>query len=157
MFTMRELHFGGISGNAGLFSNANDMAKIYQMWLNEGSMVENASSAKKPSGCLPRQKAASVVVDWDSTNPTLKIPRQVRVAKTPSSVYGHTVSQYLLLRLTPENQLIYIFLSNRVYPSNAQQTFVDGNQRAHSRRNIQCIYQIIGSSIILFLFVCKKS
>ncbi len=28
---------GGVSGNAGLFSTANDLAKLYQMWLNKGS------------------------------------------------------------------------------------------------------------------------
>ena len=28
---------GGVSGHAGLFSNANDLAKIYQMLLNQGS------------------------------------------------------------------------------------------------------------------------
>jgi len=35
--------FGGISGNAGLFSNANDLAKLYQMWLNGGEYGGNAT------------------------------------------------------------------------------------------------------------------
>ena len=28
---------GGVSGNAGLFSNANDLAKILQLYLNDGT------------------------------------------------------------------------------------------------------------------------
>ena len=28
---------GGVQGNAGLFSNANDLAKLFQMWLNGGT------------------------------------------------------------------------------------------------------------------------
>jgi beta-N-acetylhexosaminidase len=110
--------FGGISGNAGLFSTAGDLAKLGQMWLNGGiyggerllseETVKLFTTAKSSSSRRglgfdkpdPRNNEAS------PTSPT-----------TPVEVYGHTGFTGTCIWIDPTNNMIYIFLSNRVNPS----------------------------------------
>ena len=57
--------FGGISGNAGLFSNAAGVYKMLQMWLQGGSVGGENTSLLKPLPLLPpcnTQKTTTDVV-----------------------------------------------------------------------------------------------
>jgi len=106
---------GGISGNAGLFSNANDLAKIYQMWLNGGvyggerylseSTVRLFTMTKSPNS---RRGLGFDKPDMFSSKASPTSPQ------TPPSVYGHTGFTGTCFWVDPDNNLIYIFLSNRV-------------------------------------------
>lgn len=111
---------GGVEGNAGLFSNANDLAKLCQMLLNGGtyggenflqkSTIEMFSQMKSPNSRrgLGFDKPEPVK---PSTGPTNDL--------APLSTYGHTGFTGTCFWVDPDNQLIYIFLSNRVNPSRA--------------------------------------
>ncbi|MCW1734467.1 glycoside hydrolase family 3 N-terminal domain-containing protein [Anaerorudis cellulosivorans] len=110
--------FGGISGNAGLFSNANDMAKIYQMWLNEGKYGGERFLSKETVRLFTTTKSNVSRRGLGFDKPDPQNPKASPCGKkTPSSVYGHTGFTGTCFWVDPENQLIYIFLSNRVYPS----------------------------------------
>ncbi len=110
--------FGGISGNAGLFSNANDMAKIYQMWLNEGEYGGERFLSKETVRLFTTTKSSVSRRGLGFDKPDPQNPKASPCGKkTPPSVYGHTGFTGTCFWVDPENQLIYIFLSNRVYPS----------------------------------------
>ncbi len=114
---------GGISGHAGLFSTANDMAKIAQMLLNKGSYggkqymtpqtVELFTSYQYPQ--LNNRRG----LGWDK--PLLKFDLDASpVARdvSPQS-YGHSGFTGTFVWIDPTYQLTYILLTNRVYPSRA--------------------------------------
>lgn len=110
--------FGGISGNAGLFSNANDMAKIYQMWLNEGKYGGERFLSKETVRLFTTTKSSVSRRGLGFDKPDPQNPKASPCGKkTPLTVYGHTGFTGTCFWVDPENQLIYIFLSNRVYPS----------------------------------------
>ncbi|MEI7675898.1 MAG: glycoside hydrolase family 3 N-terminal domain-containing protein [Bacteroidales bacterium] len=109
---------GGVEGNAGLFSNANDIAKLCQMLLNKGEYggeklinretVQLFMNAKSPDSRRG--------LGFDKPNP-IKPSNGPTSDLAPLSTVGHTGFTGTCFWIDPENQLIYIFLSNRVYPN----------------------------------------
>jgi CubicO group peptidase (beta-lactamase class C family) len=108
---------GGISGNAGLFANATDLAVIYQLLLNNGRWSKKRFL--KPETCKLFTTTNSVsgrrglgfdkpIPADSSLSPCCK--------SAPYTVYGHTGYTGNCCWVDPTNQLIYIFLSNRTYP-----------------------------------------
>ena len=110
--------FGGISGNAGLFSNANDLAKLYQMWLNGGEYGGERYLSKETVNLFTTTKSSISRRGLGFDKPD---PHNTRTSPTspgaPISVYGHTGFTGTSFWVDPENNLIYIFLSNRVNPA----------------------------------------
>ena len=108
---------GGVSGNAGLFASARDVATVYQMLLNKGELdgkrylsAETChffTTTTSPSGRrglgydkpVPAPKSSPCCVD------------------APSTVYGHTGYTGTCCWVDPTNNLIFVFLSNRTYPN----------------------------------------
>lgn len=110
--------FGGISGNAGLFSSANDLAKLYQMYLNGGSYggeqlisTETMRLFTTTKSSVSRRGLGFDKPDLRNNNASPTSPQ------TPVSVYGHTGYTGTSFWVDPDNELIYIFLSNRVHPN----------------------------------------
>ena len=111
----------GVSGNAGLFSSANDLAKLWQMYLNEGNYggkqyIKN-STIKEFTRCQycdeDNRRGLGFdkpMIEYDS------IKSSVAKAASPAS-YGHSGYTGAIVWADPENQLMFIFLSNRVYPT----------------------------------------
>jgi CubicO group peptidase (beta-lactamase class C family) len=112
--------FGGVAGHAGLFSNAYDLALLYQMLLNGGEI--NGQRYLKPG-------TIKLFTDYNS-----KISRRglgfdkpekdnaIRKEPYPSllaspATFGHTGFTGTCVWVDPANDLVYIFLSNRVYPT----------------------------------------
>lgn len=109
--------FGGISGNAGLFSTANDLAKLLQMWMNGGEYggdrylsEETVTLFTKTTSNKSRRGLGFDKPDLRNNNLSPTSPL------TPISVYGHTGFTGTAFWSDPDNNLIYIFLSNRVFP-----------------------------------------
>lgn len=107
---------GGISGNAGLFSNANDLVKLYQMWLNGGTYGGEKYLSNKTNKLFTSTKSSisrrGLGFDKPETRTNKSSPTAV---SAPASVYGHTGFTGTCFWIDPDNNLIYIFLSNRVY------------------------------------------
>lgn len=134
---------GGIAGHAGLFSNASDLAKLYMMLLNGG--IWDGQVYLKPSTIqlfTSYQSATSRRgLGFDKTakdNATSKDPYPSLSA--PTSVFGHTGFTGTCVWADPDNQLLYIFLSNRVYPTRDNKAFSNLNLRAKIQEQI---YQAI--------------
>ena len=109
---------GGISGNAGLFSSANDLAKLYQMFLNEGTYGGERYLSEETMRLFTTAKSSVSRRGLGFDKPDIRNNNSSPTSpQAPVSVYGHTGFTGTSFWVDPDNQLIYIFLSNRVFPS----------------------------------------
>ncbi|MEL7598988.1 MAG: glycoside hydrolase family 3 N-terminal domain-containing protein [Proteiniphilum sp.] len=110
--------FGGISGNAGLFSNAGDLAKLYQMWLNGGVYGDERYLSEETVKLFTTAKSSVSRrgLGFDKPDPGNSNASPTSPG-TPVEVYGHTGFTGTCFWIDPTNNMIYIFLSNRVNPS----------------------------------------
>ena len=107
---------GGVAGHAGLFGSANDLAIYGQLLLNRGEY--GGIQYFKPQTVdlfTSRQSLTSRRgLGFDRVDPDGKKEYPSRLAN--ESVFGHTGYTGTCVWIDPKNQLIYIFLSNRVHP-----------------------------------------
>ena len=108
---------GGVSGNAGLFSNATEVALIYQMLLNggelDGKRYLSQSTCKLFTTSKSRISRRGLGFDKPDMVNKSKSPCP---NDAPASVYGHTGFTGTCVWVDPTNKFVYIFLSNRVHP-----------------------------------------
>ncbi len=104
---------GGVSGNAGLFTNAHDLGIIGQMWLNGGSYGGKTFLSRSIVNKFTRRQ--------EDSHRGLGFNKPGRHSiigdGAPKSSYGHTGFTGTCMWIDPENEIVYIFLSNRVHPS----------------------------------------
>ncbi|MDW8331117.1 MAG: serine hydrolase [Cyclobacteriaceae bacterium] len=112
----RAAMIGGVSGHAGLFGNAIDLAKIGQMLLQKGSY--GGIRFFKPETVelfSTRQfETSRRGLGWDK--PMLSDFTSPTSFYASSKTYGHTGFTGTCIWIDPEFELVYIFLSNRTYP-----------------------------------------
>jgi len=114
---------GGVSGHAGLFSTAGDLAKLFQLYLNKGvyggqcyfdSQVIDTFTACRFCDVGNRRG-----LGFDKPEPdTGKLSPTAREASLES--YGHSGYTGSFVWIDPSRQLLYVFLSNRVYPDDGK-------------------------------------
>lgn len=128
--------FGGVAGHAGLFSNAYDLAKLYQLLLNGGELngirLFQKSTIDKFTAYNSEISRRGLGFDKpEKDNATRKEPYPC-LSASPAT-FGHTGFTGTCVWVDPQQQLIYIFLSNRVNPTR------NGNKlgRLNVRPNIQ--------------------
>ncbi|MBS1486591.1 MAG: serine hydrolase [Bacteroidetes bacterium] len=107
---------GGIAGHAGLFSSANDLAKLGQMWLNKGNYggvrvfkpetIDFFTAKQFDDSRRGLGWDKPVVNDYDG-------PTSVYAS---AKTFGHTGFTGTCIWVDPEFDLVYVFLSNRVNP-----------------------------------------
>ncbi|MCC6690808.1 MAG: serine hydrolase, partial [Bacteroidia bacterium] len=109
---------GGVGGHAGLFSDANDLAVMMQMYLQKGEYAgvryidtATVSEFTRCQFCIDNRRA--VGFDKPETNPEKDTP--VCRCVSPLS-FGHSGFTGTLTWADPEKKLVYVFLSNRIYP-----------------------------------------
>jgi beta-glucosidase-like glycosyl hydrolase/CubicO group peptidase (beta-lactamase class C family) len=109
---------GGVSGNAGLFSTAQEIAQIHQMILN-GGMLDGRRYLSEDTCRLFTTETSKISHRGLGFNkPATGNPKRNPCSSlAPSSVYGHTGFTGTCAWVDPENNLVYVFLSNRVYPN----------------------------------------
>ena len=119
---------GGVAGQAGLFGNANDVAKILQLQLNGGCY--NGQRYLKSSTLeqfLSRQYDNNRrALGWDRPGPEPDGPVSVLAS---DETFGHTGFTGGSIWADPKENLIFVFLSNRVYPSAENTKLIDLNIR----------------------------
>ena len=109
---------GGVSGNAGLFSNANDLAKVLQLYANHGSYGGETYLSEATCKLFTESKSPTIRRGLGFDKPDMENPNNSPCGeRAPYSVYGHTGFTGTCFWIDPDNKLIYIFLSNRVYPT----------------------------------------
>lgn len=109
--------FGGVAGHAGLFSTAYDIAAIMQMLLNKG--MYNDHFYLKPATVELFTKYQSTIsrrgYGFDKPEKDLATSKDPYPARFVSpETFGHTGFTGTCVWADPKNDLIYVFLSNRV-------------------------------------------
>ncbi|MGM0507360.1 MAG: serine hydrolase domain-containing protein, partial [Bacteroidota bacterium] len=129
----------GVSGNAGLFSTADDLARFSAMLLNEGELdgIRILSPASiRALRTVPRGlETFGRGLGWDLYSPYSSNQGDLMGDQT----FGHTGFTGTSLTIDPESRTAIIFLSNRVYP-------VEGQGSVVRLRSI--IANIVASSIL---------
>lgn len=111
---------GGVSGNAGLFSNANDLAKVLQLFLYQGKYGNEQYLSAETCRLFTQSKSPTSRRGLGFDKPAVGTHKSSPCSNlTPPSVYGHTGFTGTCFWVDPDNQLLYIFLCNRVNPSRA--------------------------------------
>ncbi|MBC7874258.1 MAG: serine hydrolase, partial [Ferruginibacter sp.] len=112
--------FGGVAGHAGLFSDAYDLAVLYQMLLNggefNGTRYLDPSTIKLFTGYHSSNSRRGFGFDKpEKDNVTRKEPYPSLLASPQT--FGHTGFTGTCVWVDPKYDLVYIFLSNRVTPT----------------------------------------
>jgi len=136
---------GGVAGHAGLFSNANDLAIIMQMLLNEGyyggEQFFSPSTVRlfttRHSECTRR----GIGFDMKELDPNRS---QNMCAQASGNTYGHLGFTGPCAWVDPDNNLIFIFLTNRTYPSMSRNKW---NGEDFRPRIQQIIYDALNTTI----------
>ena len=133
---------GGVGGHAGIFSNAMDLAKIMQMYLQKGTYGNVRYFSEKTfndfNTCYfcPENNRRGLGFDkpqLGTSGPTCGC--------VPMTSFGHTGFTGTMVWADPENEIVYIFLSNRTYP--------DATINKLSKENIrEDIQKVIYESLI---------
>ena len=138
--------FGGVAGHAGLFSNANDLAKLGQMWLQKGE-YGGVRFFKPKTIELFTQKQYETSrrgLGWDK--PTISDWNGPTTLYASPKTFGHTGFTGTAIWVDPEFNLVFVFLSNRVYPDMLNNKLLTANIRPR-------IQEIIYRSIFEY---CKR-
>ena len=111
----------GVGGHAGLFSNANDLAKLIQMYLQKGQYGgEQYLSEQVISEFTKRQFPQNNRRGAGFDKPVFKGQEGGPVCQSASDLsFGHSGFTGTLAWADPENQLVYIFLSNSIHPDSS--------------------------------------
>jgi beta-glucosidase-like glycosyl hydrolase/CubicO group peptidase (beta-lactamase class C family) len=112
---------GGVSGHAGLFSNANDLAKLMQMYLDMGEYggrrYIKAETVKDWTRYQFPENNNRRAIGFDKPNFEY-LGENNNAAKDASPLsFGHTGFTGTMIWMDPQTGLLYIFLSNRVNPT----------------------------------------
>ena len=111
----------GVSANAGLFGSANDLAKLMQMYLNMGSFggerLISRATLEEFTRCQYCEEGNRRGLGFDK--PLIEYnPDQSSIAKDASPAsFGHSGYTGTFTWADPENDLLFIFFSNRVFPT----------------------------------------
>ncbi len=139
-FRMTQLHgqvhdeaaamLGGLSGHAGLFGDANDVMKVWQMYLQNGYYGGDQLLSKDALFEFTRyqypETGSRRGIGFDK--PSIKYTGNAPRFASPSS-YGHTGYTGIMTWADPAWNLNYVFLSNRVYPTRNNSKLGDLNIR----------------------------
>ncbi len=110
--------YGGVAGHAGLFGTAHDLAVLMQMMLQGGKYGELELLAEETVKSFTTSQSLQSRRGWGWDMPELDPSKRAAVGQlAPKSTFGHTGFTGTAVWADPENQLLYIFLSNRVHPS----------------------------------------
>lgn len=132
---------GGVQGNAGLFSTADDLAKLCQMWLNGGTYGGTRILSQPTVRLFTTDKSPTCRRGLGFDKPDINKPQSSPTTELASpSTYGHLGFTGTCFWVDPENDLIFIFLTNRVNPSRDNAAFSRLNIRP---RLFQQVYRAL--------------
>ncbi len=121
---------GGVEGNSGLFGSASDLYPLLQMIMNGGTLngkrYINEVTCQRVTTQKSRISRRGLGFDKPETN-----PRKINPCCKECSpqTYGHTGYTGTCFWIDPQEQLIFIFLSNRVNPHRWNTGLTDDNYR----------------------------
>ncbi len=127
----------GVGGHAGVFSNANDVAKIMQMYLQKGyyggQRYFKPTTLDKFNTCYFCDKDNRRGIGFDK--PQLDEDGPTCGCVSMDS-FGHSGFTGTYAWADPEEEIVYIFLANRTYPSSEKNLLLRKNIRTDIQRLI---------------------
>jgi beta-glucosidase-like glycosyl hydrolase/CubicO group peptidase (beta-lactamase class C family) len=130
---------GGIGGHAGVFSNANDIAKMMQMYLQKGYYGGQRYFKPKTLDKFNHRYYAAegvrrgIVFDKPQLDENVK----ATCGCVSDSSFGHSGFTGTYTWADPESEIVYVFLSNRIFPTSANMDLVKYNIRTQIQQLIQ--------------------
>jgi CubicO group peptidase (beta-lactamase class C family) len=133
----------GISGHAGLFSNARDLAAIFQMLINGGEYggkrYLKEATIKKFTAKYSNQSRRGL--GFDRKEKSSNGNTSINVAYQASDLtFGHQGFTGIGAWADPENKIVYLFLSNRTLPSGENMTLIRRDIRSRMQ---EVVYESI--------------
>ncbi|MBR9914595.1 MAG: serine hydrolase [Algicola sp.] len=127
----------GVGGHAGIFSNANDVAKIMQMYLQKGyyggKRYFKTETIDKFNTCYYCSKNVRRGIGFDKPQLGEKGPTCGCVSMTS---FGHSGFTGTYAWADPDAEIVYIFLANRTYPHAGKNLLLRENIRTEIQRLI---------------------
>jgi len=127
---------GGISGNAGLFGTSLDLAKMMQMYANygiyDGKRYISEKTLKEFTKIQYPENENRRGLGFDKPmigNSKLSIKKAYPAPEVSTESFGHSGFTGTFVWADPTNNLVFIFLSNRVYPSRKHRNIYNLNIR----------------------------
>jgi beta-N-acetylhexosaminidase len=130
---------GGVGGHAGLFANANDIAKIMQMYLQKGfyggKRYIKSSTVSKFNKRYYADKKIRRGLGFDK--PQLDPEVKATCGCVSDESFGHSGFTGTYTWADPKSKIVYVFLSNRVYPTMDNNELITENIRTKIQQVIQ--------------------
>lgn len=127
----------GVGGHAGIFSNANDVAKIMQMYLQKGyyggHRYFNTETLDRFNECYFCEQDNRRGVGFDKPQLEDDGPTCGCVSMTS---FGHSGFTGTYTWADPEEELVYVFMANRTYPSSKENKLLKESIRTEIQRLI---------------------
>lgn len=137
---------GAYAGNAGLFASATDLLKLIEMYRRMGSyggeqiieadVLKEYSSYQFPELEIRR----GLGFDKPLLNENDGTPRDYPCPGAPASSFGHSGFTGTFVWADPDNEISYVFLSNRVHTTRTNQLLYEMNIRTNI---LQSVYDSI--------------
>ena len=128
--------FGGVAGHAGLFSTSRDLAILLQMLLQNGEYARQLYLSSHILDKFNQRQYSNNRrgLGWDK--PGEFNPNISDLASNRS--FGHTGFTGTMIWADPEHELVFIFLSNRIFPNSENKNLIKLDTR---RRMQEVVYQ----------------
>ncbi len=120
---------GGVSGHAGLFSNARDLAVLMQMILNGGEYGGKRFFKKETVELFTKRWSNNRGLGWD--NALSPYGKSALDGAFGENAFGHTGFTGTSVYVYPEKNLIAVLLTNRVHPTRANQKHIALRKAVH--------------------------
>ena len=107
--------FDGVSGHAGLFSTADDLARFARMWLNDGVLEGDRLASKRSVAQFTHVQDTLIsrrALGWETPNGSNSAGRRLSLR-----AFGHTGFTGTSVWIDPARNLFVILLTNRVNPT----------------------------------------
>lgn len=135
---------GGISGHAGLFGTSNDLAKLMHLYLYDGRYggqeVITPGVVSRFSKCVYCEAGSNYRALGFDRPSRPGDPNGNAAASAPKTSFGHTGFTGTYTWIDPENELVYVFLSNRVNPTRENRKLYQLNIRTDV---LEVVYQAL--------------
>ena len=129
---------GGVSGNAGLFATAEDLAKLHQMYLWKGTFGGRQYLKEETVNEFIRyqypEEGSRRGLGFDKplvNNAEVEPVQAYPCQSAGKNSFGHSGYTGTLVWADPDNGLLFVFLSNRVYPTRNNSKLYDMNIRSN--------------------------
>jgi beta-glucosidase-like glycosyl hydrolase/CubicO group peptidase (beta-lactamase class C family) len=126
---------GGVSGHAGLFSNALDVAKIMQMFLQKGEYSGlnffSRQTFDKFNKTYFKKEGNRRAVGFDKPKPE---GGGMTFEGISDASFGHSGFTGTFAWADPETEIIFVFLSNRTFPSMENRKLIEQNIRTRIQK-----------------------